>query len=328
MTATIHARGLRKRYGSVEALRGLDLDVDAGTVLALLGPNGAGKSTTVRILSTLARPDDGTARVGGHDVVRDPAAVRRVIGVVSQAGGADPDATVRENLELQGRIHGLRGAALRSRVDELLQTFGLTEAAKRITRTCSGGMVRRLDLALGLVQRPRVLFLDEPTTGLDPEVRAALWADIARLRREEGLTLLLTTHYLDEADRLAQRVLIVDRGAAVAEGTPDELKRGLQGDTLQIEVPAGTSPADVRAALSGVPGLRELTVQQTTASARVADGPRALPAALAALEAAGLTARSVTVARPSLDDVYLAHTGRRIADAAPARTDHPEEVAA
>ncbi len=226
----IEARHLVKTYAvrgdkhGIRALDGLDISVPRGMIYGLLGPNGAGKSTTVKILTSLARPDAGTARVEGIDVLARPGRVRHVIGVVAQRSGADPTATGRENLILQGRLYGLRGGAVRARADELLGHFGLTEVAGRMVKTYSGGMQRRLDVALGLMHRPAVLFLDEPTTGLDPESRAAMWQEIARLASGEGLTVLLTTHYLEEADRLASRLAIVDRGRVVTSATPDELK--------------------------------------------------------------------------------------------------------
>jgi ABC-2 type transport system ATP-binding protein len=218
MNAAIEAEGLIKTYpGDVRALNGVSFRVPAGTIFGLLGPNGAGKSTTVKILTTLSRADEGTARVAGVDVVRDPVAVRRSIGVVGQKNAVDGEATGRENLLLQGRLYGLRGAALTARVDDLLERFRLGDAADRFAKGYSGGMQRRLDVALGLVARPQVLFLDEPTTGLDPEVRVAMWEEISSLAREEGLTILLTTHYLEEADQLASQLAIVDRGEIVAE---------------------------------------------------------------------------------------------------------------
>jgi ABC-2 type transport system ATP-binding protein len=230
----IEAQGLAKTYpGGVRALDGLSLTVGEGAVFGLLGPNGAGKSTAVKILTTLAQPDEGEARVAGLDVRAEPAEVREAIGVVSQGSGLDVQATARENLRLQGHVHGLGGRDLEQRSEALLERFGLADAADRLVRTFSGGMQRRLDIALALVHRPRVLFLDEPTTGLDPEVRADMWEEIARLTGE-GLTVLLTTHYLEEADRLAAHLAIVDRGRVVAEGTPDELKRELRGDAVHV----------------------------------------------------------------------------------------------
>jgi ABC-2 type transport system ATP-binding protein len=219
------AHGLVKTYpGGVRALDGLDITVEAGTVFGLLGPNGAGKSTTVKILTTLSRPDAGSARVAGHDVLAEPVRVRHAIGVVGQKHGTDREATGRENLVLQGELYGITGAERRRRVAEALERFGLAGAADRQVKTYSGGMQRRLDVAMGLLHRPQVLFLDEPTSGLDPEARAQMWAEIERLAHQEGMTILLTTHYLEEADRLASRLAIVDRGRIVARGTPDELK--------------------------------------------------------------------------------------------------------
>ena len=216
----------------MQALDGLTLGVTRGTIFALVGPNGAGKSTTVKILTTLAVPDEGTAAVEDVDVIGEPARARRLIGVVGQRSGADPGATGRENLILQGHLCGLPTRAAKARADELLGRFALDEAAGRFVKTYSGGMQRRLDIALGLVHQPRVLFLDEPTTGLDPESRAAMWDEISALATRDRLTVLLTTHYLDEADRLASRLAVVDRGRVVAEGDPDVLKRDLGADSL------------------------------------------------------------------------------------------------
>ena len=236
-TGAIEARGLVKTYPGpgktrVRALDGLTLGVAKGAIFALVGPNGAGKTTTVKILTTLARPDEGTAAVEGIDVIAAPAQARRAIGVVAQRSGADPAATGRENLILQAHLYGMPTRAARQRADELLDRFQLSEAAGRFVRTYSGGMQRRLDVALGLVHQPRVLFLDEPTTGLDPESRAAMWDEITTLATADQVTVLLTTHYLDEADRLAGGVAIVDRGRVVAEGDPAQLKRDLGVDSL------------------------------------------------------------------------------------------------
>ena len=300
-----------KRYpGGVTALDGLAFSVEAGTIFGLLGPNGAGKSTTVKILTTLSRPNAGTARVAGIDVIRDPERVRRSIGSVGQRIAVDRDATGRENLGLEGRIRGLRGAELRQRIDELLDRFGLRSAADRLARTYSGGMQRKLDVAMGLIHRPRVLFLDEPTTGLDPEARAELWAEIGRLTREDGLTILLTTHYLEEADRLASRLAIVDKGRIVAAGSPDELKAELRGDAIFVELIDGGTHERAVTALAGVPGLSESLVDGRSLRARADRGASAVPAVLSALDGAGIGVASVTVSRPSLDDVYLRHTGR------------------
>jgi ABC-2 type transport system ATP-binding protein len=271
MANAIEATGLVKTYGEVRALDGLSFSVPEGGVFGLLGPNGAGKSTTVKILTTLSRADDGEARVAGLDVQARANDVRRIIGVVAQKSGLDPEATGRENARLQGQIYGLQGRELDERIDELLGQFGLADAGDRLVRGYSGGMQRRLDIALALVHRPHVLFMDEPTTGLDPEVRADMWQEISRLAREEGLTVLLTTHYMEEADVLASRLVILDRGRIVAEGSPDELKGELRGD--------------------------------------------AVPAELQALEAGGIEVAAVTVARPSLEDVYLRYAGRTFSEA-------------
>jgi ABC-2 type transport system ATP-binding protein len=310
----IEAEGLVKEYpGDVRALDGLSFSVEEGTVFGLLGPNGAGKSTAVRILTTLARADEGSAQVAGYDVRSQPERVRSTIGVVAQRGGADREATARENLRLSGRLHGLRGVELERRIQELLDRLGLDEAADRIVRTFSGGMERRLDIGLALVHRPRVLFLDEPTTGLDPEVRADMWQEIERLGRDEGITVLLTTHYLEEADRLAADLAIVDRGRVVANGSPDSLKRELRGDAVQVELESELNGA--RAGLDRMDGLRDVTIDGRTLRARADDGARAVPAVLATLDSYGVGVASVTVARPSLDDVYLRHAGRTFGEA-------------
>jgi ABC-2 type transport system ATP-binding protein len=314
----VEANDLVKIYPpDVRALDGLSLLIKPGEVFGLLGPNGAGKSTAIKILTTLTRPDSGTASVAGHDVLRHPQQVRRSIGVITQRSGADPLASGRENLLLQGRLYGLSGAGLRRRVAELLDRFDLRDAADRAVRTYSGGMQRRLDVALGLVHRPRMLFLDEPTTGLDPEARGALWQEIGALSAE-GLTILLTSHYLEEADRLADRLAIVDRGRVVVDGTPDELKGELRGDAVHVELRnslhGGQDEQAVRLAVAHVPGVHEVTVDERRLSARADDGAAAVPGVLSALDQAGNPAAAVTVARPSLDDVYLRHVGRRFAE--------------
>jgi ABC-2 type transport system ATP-binding protein len=310
MTEVIVAQEMVKTYPpDVRALDEMSLTVQGGTIFALAGPNGAGKSTTVKILTTLSRPDSGTAHVAGLDVLRQPEQVRRAIGVVSQKTGATPEATGRENLIMQGEIYGLRGSALRRRTDELLERFDLRPAADRATRTYSGGMRRRLDVAIGLVNRPQVLFLDEPTTGLDPEARTSLWQEIERLAGEEEMTILLTTHYLDEADQLADQLAIVDRGRIVAQGTPDALKSELRGDAIHVELVESPVNGQVQDALCAVPGLSEIRREERIVWARAEHGSSAIPAVLNALERAGLAVSSVTLARPSLDDVYLRHAG-------------------
>jgi ABC-2 type transport system ATP-binding protein len=315
MTNAIEADGLVKKYGEVQALDGLSFSVPEGGVFGLLGPNGAGKSTTVKILTTLSRADAGDARVGGLDVVKQADQVRHLIGVVAQKSGLDPEATGRENAQLQGQIYGMHGRELEQRIDELLGRFGLADAGDRLVRGYSGGMQRRLDIALALVHRPRVLFMDEPTTGLDPEVRASMWQEISRLAREEGLTVLLTTHYMEEADVLASRLVILDRGRIVAEGTPEELKGELEGDAVHVELGEAETNGRVHGALEQVPGIREASVDGRMLHARCDNGARAVPAVLQALESNGIEVAAVTVARPSLEDVYLRYAGRTFSEA-------------
>jgi ABC-2 type transport system ATP-binding protein len=315
----VDAHGLVKTYPGgrgrpdVRALDGLDLTVPAGTVHGLLGPNGAGKSTTTKVLTTLAIASEGTARVAGFDVTRQSGHVRRAIGYVSQGTGADPLLTPRENLAMAARLRGLGRSAATERATELVERFGLDETADRRTAGLSGGTRRKLDVALGLVDRPSVLFLDEPTTGLDPEARAAMWAEIRRLAGEDELTVLLTTHYLEEADRLADAVSIVDRGRVVAAGSPDELKATLEGDTVTVDLVEPDEPA-VRAAAAQVRGLRDVVVHVEGPTgrlvARTPDGPAAVGAVIAALRDAGVRHGAVAVSRPTLDDVYLRHAGR------------------
>ena len=310
-TAAVFAAGLEKSYpGGVKALDGVSLQVAQGEVFALLGPNGAGKSTTVKVLTTLSRPDKGSASVAGLDILNQAAAVRRSIGVVGQRSAVDGTATGRENLALQARIFGFRGRVLRDRVNAILDQLGLTDAADRIAGTWSGGMQRKLDVGMGLVHRPRVLFLDEPTTGLDPEARATLWAEVERLSRQDGLAILLTTHYLDEADRLANRVAIIDHGRVVAEGTPEALKAELQGDAIHVELRSGRDADQAAGLLGTLHGIGRPAIEGSRLSARADHAASAMPAVLSALEGAGIPVAAVTVARPSLDDVYFRHTGR------------------
>ena len=317
ITHAIDASDLTKSYGEVRALAGVTLAIEPGALFALLGPNGAGKSTTVRILTTLAVPDSGSVRVAGIDALREPARVRRAIGVVGQKHGSDPQATGRENLELQGTLFGLHGQALRRRVGELLERFGIAHAADRVVRTYSGGMQRRLDVAMGLMHEPRVLFLDEPTTGLDPEARRDVWREIRAIAAERAQTILLTTHYLEEADEFADRLAIMDRGKIVAAGTPDELKRALEGDSIRVQLARDVDGAAVEHALGLVAGVAEVTVADRAVRARAGDGAVAAPALLAALNAAGIPVATMTVARPSLDDVYLRYAGREFGSTLP-----------
>ncbi|MER5176965.1 ATP-binding cassette domain-containing protein [Streptomyces sp. NPDC002896] len=329
-TCAIEADNVVKTYpGGVRALDGLSFAVAPGQVFGLLGPNGAGKSTTMKILTTLARPDSGSVRVAGHDALRHPDRVRRAIGVVSQRSGADPMMTGRDNLILQGRLYGLRGTELIHRVEALLDRFDLVHAAGREVRTYSGGMQRRLDVALSMVHTPQVLFLDEPTTGLDPESRTAMWDEIERLVTDNALTILLTTHHLEEVDRLAHQLAIVDKGRIVVEGTPEELKGELRGDAVRIELrstPDAREEQLARHVLGSLPGLREIAVEGRRLSARADEGAAAVPSALAALDQAGLPVATVTVARPSMDDVYLRHVGRR--SVVTATAEDPQIVAA
>jgi len=304
--------GLRKTYpGDVVALDGLDLTVPAGTIFGLLGPNGAGKSTAVKILTTLSRPDHGTAAVAGLDVLSQPEEVRRSIGYVAQKSGADVQATGSENLVLQARVHGIERAEARRRSHQLMDRFGLVETAGRLVKTWSGGMKRRLDIALALMHSPKVVFLDEPTTGLDPEVRADLWDEIRRLRDLENITVLLTTHYLEEADQLTDRLAIIDHGRLVVEGTPSELKDDMKGDAVHIELASFEASSSAIALLEGSLALREMVADGKNLHARATRGAEAVPQVLGALSAAGIAVQAVTVNRPSLDDVFLRHTGRR-----------------
>jgi len=314
MDEVIVVEGLRKRYANgVQALDGVSFRVKRGEIFGLLGPNGAGKSTTVLILATLTLPDSGTARIAGYDVVRQPQQVRRQIGYVAQASGVDRWLTGRENLLLQARLERLPAREARQRADELLTWLGLSDAADRIVNTYSGGMRRRLDIAIGLIHRPAVVFLDEPTTGLDPEARTALWQILLQLRAAQSISILLTTHYLDEADRLCDRLAIVDHGRVVAEGTPEELKAELQGDRVTLEV-GREQTAVARSLLAGLPEVLTVIADGPAVIARVPHGASALPVLVTTLERAGITVQTAAVHRPSLDDVYLHHTGRRFED--------------
>jgi ABC-2 type transport system ATP-binding protein len=312
----IRVRGLTKRFGDVDALRGVDLDVPTGAVLGLLGPNGAGKTTAVRILTTILHADHGTAEVLGIDVAAHPQAARAAIGLAGQYAAVDENLTGRENLRLVGRLTHLRRGGVAGRAAELLDRFGLTDAADRPAKTYSGGMRRRLDLAAALMHRPPVLFLDEPTTGLDPASRSDLWDAIDELVAD-GTTVLLTTQYLEEADRLADRIAVIDRGQVIAEGTPTELKAQLGGTVIHIVL------ADPAAALRAAATLRdvyalEAGVDGSTLESTVDDGPRSLVAVLRTLDTAGLEPAGVTVREPSLDDVFLTLTGHRAAPDVPA----------
>jgi daunorubicin resistance ABC transporter ATP-binding subunit len=306
-TAAIVASGLVKRFGEVPALDGIDFSVPAGTVFGLLGPNGAGKTTSVRILTTILRPDAGEARVLGHDVVADPEAVRNSIGLAGQYAAVDENLTGAENLRLVGKLTHLPRALIRERAAELLDRFDLSAAANRPVKTYSGGMRRRLDLAASLVHRPPVLFLDEPTTGLDPRSRSDLWGVIEDLVAE-GTTVLLTTQYLEEADRLADQLAVVDHGRIIASGTPAELKAGLGSTVIEIGMPGEGSALMALQALAPL-ALHAPTLDGTTVKMTVADGPTVLLDALRTLDLEGINPTGVTLREPSLDDVFLSLTG-------------------
>jgi ABC-2 type transport system ATP-binding protein len=300
--------GLTKSFGDVHALRGIDLVVRPGTVLGLLGPNGAGKTTAVRILTTLLRPTAGRATVLGHDVVRDAAAVRSVIGLAGQATALVDELTGRENLEMLARLHHVSKVQARERAVELLDRFDLVDAADRAAKTYSGGMQRRLDLAASLVGDPQVLFLDEPTTGLDPRSRMGMW-DVIRQLVRDGTTLLLTTQYLDEADELADEIVVIDHGEVIAAGTSDELKDRVGGDVVEFSVTAARDVAAAVGALAGV-GDGEPAVDDTRVGIRVGNqGSQLLLDVVRRLDGAGISVSGVSVRRPSLDDVFLALTG-------------------
>jgi ABC-2 type transport system ATP-binding protein len=306
--AAIEARGLRKAFGPVQALAGLDLDIPEGSVCALLGPNGAGKTTTVRVLATLTRLDAGQARVAGFDVARQPRRVRAVIGLAGQHAAVDDDLTGRENLFILGLMHHLGRHGARARADALLAQFGLAEAAGRLVKTWSGGMRRRLDVIASLIVPPRVLFLDEPTAGLDPRSRADIWASVRTLAAS-GTTVLLTTQYLEEADRLSDQIVIVDAGRVTTHGSPDALKDAL-GSRIEVAV-AGA--ADLPAAAAVVRRYAQraphLDTSQRRLTAAVAAGAVTLPELVRDLDAAGVAAEDVSIRRPTLDEVFLDRTG-------------------
>ena len=306
----ILVEGLTKSFGEVHALRGIDLSVPHGTVLGVLGPNGAGKTTAVRILTTLLIPDGGQALVEGYDVVRQAAAVRRSIGLAGQSAAIQEELTGRENLEIIGRLYHLSWPRARSRATELLEQFGLSDAADRGAKTYSGGMQRRLDLAASLVGQPKVLFLDEPTTGLDPRSRLGMW-DIIRSLVADGTTLLLTTQYLDEADELADEIVVIDHGLVIAAGTSEELKGRVGGDVVEFTVPDRSRIADAVTAVAAI-GEGEPHADKETAVVSIPVGGRgsdALIEVVRGLDAAGVEVRDLGLRRPSLDDVFLALTG-------------------
>jgi daunorubicin resistance ABC transporter ATP-binding subunit len=326
MHEAIEVRALRKRFGDVTALDGLDLDIEAGTVFGLLGPNGAGKTTLVRILATLLQPTSGRATVLGHDVVGEPLAVRRRIGLAGQFAAVDEELTGRENLELIGRLRRLGRADARQRANELLERFGLLDQADRRVSTYSGGMRRRLDLAAGLIGGPPVILLDEPTAGLDPRSRQELWSVVDELRRM-GTTVLLTTQYLEEADRLAQRIAVVDNGRIAAQGTAAQLKAGIGGSVLSVRLADATDVPEATAALADLTAGEPPRVDAEDGAIRLAvTGPAASAEAVRRLDARRLPIAGVDLQEPSLDDVFLTLTGRAT-DAGPNDESRAKEAA-
>ncbi|HEV3170088.1 MAG TPA: ATP-binding cassette domain-containing protein [Actinocrinis sp.] len=310
------AKTFKTRRGEVEAVRGVDLEVKAGEIVGFLGPNGAGKTTTLRMLTTLLEPTAGTAIVAGADLRREPAEVRRRIGYVGQGGGTDGACTVAEELVTQAELYRIGAAEARERSQELLVQLELAGLEDRYIKTLSGGQKRRLDIALGLVHAPALVFLDEPTTGLDPQSRANLWSHVRRLRDDLETTVFLTTHYLEEADALCDRILIIDSGRIVAEGTPEELKSRISGDLVTIEV--DDDPAAALTALEGLEGVRETSTSGRVLRVVVDSGGQILLGIMRAMDAASVPIASIQLARPTLDDVFLTLTGRSLRDDSPA----------
>jgi len=322
----IQVRDLRKHYGPLEAVRGIDLQVAIGEVFALLGPNGAGKTTTIRMLATLLRPDAGSARILGHDVVREADTVRGLVSLTGQLASVDEDLTGRENLILIGRLLGLKRQAAKARATELLEAFGIADASGRLVKNYSGGMRRRLDVAASLVGKPDVLFLDEPTTGLDPRSRIDVW-DFIREMQDEGTTLLLTTQYLEEADQLADRIAVIDVGSVIAEGTSDELKDRIGGEVLELHVVDRDDANQVAQLLQGV-GTGEANVDTDQGAVRLpvgSDGPAALLDTVRRLDDTKIELADIALHRPTLDDVFLSLTGRVAEDASEPEQAEPEK---
>ncbi|MCZ2830260.1 ATP-binding cassette domain-containing protein [Modestobacter sp. VKM Ac-2986] len=328
----IHARGLartfRKKKQEVHAVAGVDLDVEAGEIVGFLGPNGAGKTTTLRMLTTLLAPTSGTATVAGCDLIGDPVGVRRRIGYVSQSGSTAPEARAGEEVVDHARLYGISTAEATTRGQQLFRDLDLDGLWERQPKTMSGGQRRRLDIALGLVHVPGLVFLDEPTTGLDPQARANLWQHIRGLREERGTTVFLTTHYLDEADALCDRILVIDAGSIVASGTPDELKSDVGGDVLTVTVERAEQAAQVAALMAALPGAEAPQVTDTRVVGRAPHGGAALVALVRELDAAGVAVAGIESRRPSLDDVFLGLTGRSLREeSAPARPAEQLETA-
>jgi len=320
--------GVKKRYGSVEALNGVSFQVPAGTVLGLLGPNGAGKTTMVKILTTLLTPDEGRATVAGYDVVTQTSQIREVIGLAGQYAAVDENLTGRENIELVGRLYHLPKSQVKGRATELLRRFDLTDAADRTVKTYSGGMRRRLDLGASLVGSPSVLFLDEPTTGLDPRSRIELWLVIKELVAE-GTTVLLTTQYLEEADELAEHIIVIDHGLVIAEGTSDELKSRVGGDVIEVTIEQSDHlrPAAqlIVQAAGGIATEVQIEANLRRITIRVTGGSRVLADIVRALDSASISFSDLSLRKPTLDDVFLSLTGRP-ADEAPVPTVEPQEL--
>jgi ABC-2 type transport system ATP-binding protein len=312
ITAQELRKSFKSRRGAVEAVRGVSMEVARGEIFGFLGPNGAGKTTTLRMLTTLLPIDEGSASVAGFDVRQEPERVRARIGYVSQLGGSDELATGRENLVLQGRLYGDDTATVRRRADELIELLELGGFAERKVITYSGGQRRRLDVALGIIHAPEVLFLDEPSTGLDPQNRANLWEHVRQLR-ERGTTVFLTTHYLDEADELCDRLMIMDHGQIVAEGDPQALKRQVAGDMVLLSVRDELARAEQ--VLRAQPYVRELNSEESRLRLYVEDSGSALPAILRLLDQEGIALHSMSLSEPTLDDVFLRQTGRSLRDA-------------
>jgi len=314
----IEARGLKRTYKarktSVEAVRGVDLTVRRGEIVGFLGPNGAGKTTTLKMLTTLLAPTDGSAIVAGSDLRRDPVGVRRKIGYVSQAGSTSPEARVGEEIVSHARLYGIAPAVSRQRAQQLLAALDLADIWDRKCGSLSGGQRRRLDIVMGLIHQPDLVFLDEPSTGLDPQSRANLWTHIRKLRDELGTTVFLTTHYMDEADSLSDRILIIDKGEIVAEGTPAELKKRVSGDAITLTLKSSEDAARAAEAAAGLTGADTPTNEANVVRLHVPDGGSALPVLLADLVRHGIEAIGVEVNRPTLDDVFLTLTGRSLRD--------------
>jgi ABC-2 type transport system ATP-binding protein len=307
------ARGFKSRGKVVRAVDGVDFSIEAGEIVGFLGPNGAGKTTTVRMLTTLLRPTAGTASIAGCDLLTEPGQVRRQIGLVGQSGGTDMQSLVAEEIQLQAGLYGLSPAASRQRTATLLDQFDLGDLARRRVRTLSGGQRRRLDIAVGIAHEPRVLFLDEPTTGLDPQSRKNVWEHVRRLRREGGTTVFLTTHYLDEADALCDRILVIDHGRIVAEGTPESLKRRVSGDVLTISLDG--DPDVASALLAGLPGTREVaSLGDATLRLLTDHSDQTVVDVITTLRGAGIPVRGLQLTRPSLEDAFLTLTGDALRD--------------